>query len=314
VGWISILSENFSGYANITDLANAYLHPDGSATSLAAHGVTIGPTIGPDGGPGVVDNNTTSSQGQLRAWPRNCPCRGIRIKVRVDLTNWATGPCQFFGIWWAQSLTPGEFDGSTHLVSLLGVRTGSGSHGITATAEDMDGTDYNSGQQNVLPRTGVFDLMIEIWRSTITGSVGAWSAASDGSIAVLVDGSVVWSVSGIQIAYGANDVVDWNSDPLDNNPSPYVNLIQLGITGSMTNWEAWRSDECDAAIPPAGDQNLSNPCCADGGDPSTGPGSPGDVLPPNSEIVFPGYSSPCTGLGLVPTAADPTDPESWLHV
>jgi hypothetical protein len=242
--WTQILDEDWSSYGTvIADVAAAYPHPDESVFPMGASGVTVGPTIGPDGGPGLVDN-ASSASAQVFAHPLDVPCRGMRVQRRLDLTSWTSGVPVIAEGWWAQSTVPGEYDGSTLLWWVTASREASGSHGIQVNAERMTGSDYNSGTQLVLPRTGAFDILVEVFWSTVTGSFGSYAAAADGYISVSVDGVEVFNTGLMEIAYSPTDVLDWNGDPIDSNPDPYDNLTAMTAFGSSGRWQVWVDTSC----------------------------------------------------------------------
>lgn len=253
--WTLIHDEDWSSYGTDIDAVSnnsgpdygAYTHPDQIGSNLSGHSTTVGPTAGPDGGPGCSD--LAGSHGVVYKHPLEFPCGGVRVQVRKDFTGWTPSIGNLSSIitegWWGVSDTPGEYDGSTVLWSVVVTHQSSGNHGLIVTAERMTGSDYNSGSLFVVPRDAACTILVEMVPSTISGTFGSYSAAADGYVKVWIDDVLVHDTGAIEIAYGTTDVLNWNGDPIDNNPDPYQNTIECGLAGLTGEWKIWADTSCE---------------------------------------------------------------------
>lgn len=138
------------------------------------------------------------------------------------------------------------------------------------------------------------------------GSSG-WTAASDGSISIYLDGSLLESITGIALVF-ASQLGSGTSFQQDPVMMRSVWLGADGLAGDVTDLYIYRADSAPTT-PTATDD--STPCCGSTVDSSTGGTTAGGSLGEDPSLGYQGWTPACDGGGTVPTASDPTDSETF---
>lgn len=146
--------------------------------------------------------------------------------------------------------------------------------------------------------------------ATVTGSytstptVGSATIGSDGALKLWMDGTLIADLTGLQ--FTPNPYMTYSGQ----SQSPYaVSALNFGVSlaGPITNVAIYRDSW---TIP----LDESTPCCGDRATPGAtdgGSSSTGSALGQNPYEALPAWTPACAGGGIVPTAADETDSESW---
>jgi hypothetical protein len=245
MAYVLVHEEDWTDYGtDIEAVETAYPSWDGSTTNLSALGTTVGPTVGPDGGPGVSD-----LAGDHSFIIKNVavPCRSGKVEVSYDFDGWSPSGGQQSGQlvagWHGHPYSPSMSEYSDMLFQAA--------HHVSGNLT-VFGNGWNSGTlTGVVPTSGTVDFRFEWQISTITGSPGSFSAASDGYFKVYIDNVLEYDTGAIQF---------WHDDPnipsvnAGGNFSPYFNIVQLGLHGKVGTWRVYGGDDCGVTnLPPTVD-------------------------------------------------------------
>lgn len=133
-------------------------------------------------------------------------------------------------------------------------------------------------------------------RLGLCGFLSSAANVADGSVSVLIDDVVVATVTGLVIGLRTGGTPAFAT----------LKFVPMGRFDNLLVTDVGCGD-IDTIALPASD---STPCCGDSTTPG-GPGGVGATMPDNPFQALQAWASTCAGGGVVPTAADLTDSESW---
>jgi hypothetical protein len=228
--------DDWSSYGTDTEaVEDAYPVWDESDPPFALSGGTVGPTVGPNGGPGIAD-----LAGNAGLLPKHIPmnCREFKIEILADYTDW-TGPGleELVECWYGSPYSPLMDEFSDTLLSI--------SHGVTGNIVVQIGSAgslYNSGSVvGVVPTSGTVQWRIEGRLSTISGSPGSFTAASDGYILVYVNDVLVVDSGAIEFWHDDANIPSINPA---GSWTPYWNIVEVNAHGRVGLYRVYSSDSC----------------------------------------------------------------------
>ena len=291
--------EDFSSYANEAALAAAYPGTEDWERYVDEASIDFSATAGPDGQPGIKDQVSSPARdtGAISRGDLAPGCYGFRLKARWNFaapnavlsahevtTLQYVSPTLNLGI---VNLSRAHASGTLR----LSIRTVAPYGNLSG--DTVDYQEFSGAAPTNVPVT----VEVSGRRSTISGSPGAWTPATDGEVNLIVDGITLYTFAGPV----------WNGDPT-LNPSPYWNYANFQTLGNLSDIEVWDETGC-VVVPPSGGGICE--CTPPTGSPVNPPVLPPPIVrPPPLEFVI-GEPLGCVGGGLVPTQADFVPVELW---